>query len=41
MSGETFADAESMAATALADEANRLADGFRAPVDEAFRGCPE
>ena len=39
MSDETFA--EPMAATALADEANRLADGFRAPEGEAFPGCPE
>ena len=32
--------AESMAVTALANEANRLANGFRGPVDEAFRGRP-
>ena len=33
--------AELMAVAALANETNRLANGFRVPVDEAFRGHPD
>ena len=33
--------AELMAVAALANETNRLANGFRVPVDEAFRGFPD
>ena len=33
--------AELMAVTALANETNRLANGFRVPVDDAFRGYPD
>ena len=33
--------AEVMAVAALANETNRLANGFRVPVDEAFRGHPD
>ncbi len=38
MTDEMFA--ELMAVAALANETNRLANGFRVPVDEAFRGYP-
>ena len=33
--------AELMAVAALANETNRLANGFRVPVDDAFRGHPD
>ena len=33
--------AELMAVTALANETNRLANGFRVPVDDAFRCYPD
>ena len=39
MNDEMFA--ELMAVTGLANETNRLANGFRVPVDEAFRGIPD
>ena len=39
MTDEMFA--ELMAVAALANETNRLANGFRVPVDEAFRGHPD
>ena len=39
MTDEMFA--ELMAVAALANETNRLANGFRVPVDDAFRGCPD
>ena len=39
MSDEMFA--ELMAVTGLANETNRLANGFRVPVDDAFRGIPD
>ena len=39
MTDEMFA--ELMAVAALANETNRLAKGFRVPVDEAFRGHPD
>ena len=39
MTDEMFA--ELMAVTALANETNRLANGFRVPVDDAFRGFPD
>ena len=39
MTDEMFA--ELMAVTGLANETNRLANGFRVPVDEAFRGHPD
>lgn len=39
MTDEMFA--ELMAVTALANETNRLANGFRIPVDGAFRGFPD
>ena len=38
MTDEMFA--ELMAVAALANETNRLANGFRVPVDEAFAGIP-
>ena len=38
MTDEMFA--ELMAVAALANETNRLANGFRVPVDDAFRGMP-
>ena len=39
MTDEMFA--ELMAVAALANETNRLANGFRVPVDEAFRDHPD
>ena len=39
MNDEMFA--ELMAVTGLANETNRLANGFRVPVDDAFRGIPD
>ena len=33
--------AEVMAVTALANETNRLSNGFRVPVDDAFLGFPD
>ena len=39
MTDEMFA--ELMAVAALANETNRLANGFRVPVDDAFRGYPD
>ena len=39
MTDEMFA--ELMAVAALANETNRLANGFRVPVDDAFRGHPD
>ena len=39
MTDEMFA--ELIAVAALANETNRLANGFRVPVDDAFRGYPD